>query len=50
MTFPRVAWCGVAVIALHNAEEALTIPTWLPPRLAELEAPRSAGAYSILVL
>ncbi len=22
---------GVAVIALHNTEEALTIPTWLPP-------------------
>ena len=38
MTFPRVAWCGVAVVALHNAEEALTIPTWLPPRLARLDA------------
>jgi Protein of unknown function with HXXEE motif len=38
VTFPRVAWCGVAVVALHNAEEALTIPTWLPPRLARLEA------------
>jgi len=86
VTFPRVAWCGVAVVALHNAEEALTIPTWLPPRLACLEAefgiqplaadsgrlysglavatlvpliwvaiasrgaPRSIGAYSILVL
>lgn len=77
---------GLAVVALHNAEEALTIPTWLPPRLARLQvefgiqplaadvgrlyvglvvvtlvpafwvaiaslgAPRSAGAYSILVL
>ena len=86
MTFPGIAWCGVVVIALHNAEEALTIPRWLPARLAELEArfriqpaaadtdrlylglvmatllpalwiaiasrsaPRSAGAYSILVL
>jgi hypothetical protein len=84
--FPKVAWCGVAVVALHNAEEALTIPTWLPPRLARLEAefgiqplaadsarlysglaaatlipliwvalasrsaPRSIGAYSIIVL
>jgi hypothetical protein len=38
VTFPRVAWCGVAVVALHNAEEALTIPSWLPPRLARLEA------------
>ncbi len=38
MTFPGVAWCGVAVVALHNTEEALTIPTWLPPRLARLEA------------
>ncbi len=38
MTFPRAAWCGVAVVALHNAEEALTIPNWLPPRLARLEA------------
>jgi len=27
----------MAVVALHNAEEALTIPTWLPPRLAQLE-------------
>lgn len=86
MTFPALAWRGIAVVALHNAEEALTIPTWLPPRLAQLEAqfgiqplaadpgrlylglalatlipalwvamacrsaPRSAGAYSILVL
>ena len=86
VTFPRAAWCGVAVVALHNAEEALTIPTWLPPRLAKLEvefriqpwaadsgrlywglvaatlipaiwvaiasrgAPRSIGAYSIIVL
>jgi len=38
MTFPRAAWCGLAVVALHNGEEALTIPTWLPPRLAQLEA------------
>jgi uncharacterized protein with HXXEE motif len=38
VTFPRVAWCGVVVVALHNAEEAVTIPTWLPPRLATLEA------------
>jgi hypothetical protein len=81
-----MAWYGLVVIALHNAEEALTIPTWLPPRMAQLEAqfqirplaavpgrlyvglvlatvlpalwvaaasrsaPRSAGAYSILVL
>jgi hypothetical protein len=37
-TFPRVARWGVVVVALHNAEEALTIPTWLPPRLSELEA------------
>lgn len=86
MTFPRVAWCGLAVVAFHNGEEALTIATWLPPRLAQLEAqfriqplaadpgrlyvglvvatlipalwvamafrspPRSAGAYSIIVL
>jgi hypothetical protein len=32
-----LARCGIAVIALHNAEEAATIPTWLPPRLAMLE-------------
>jgi hypothetical protein len=37
MTFPRVARWGLAVIAAHNAEEAITIPTWLPPRLHELE-------------
>ena len=86
MTFPRLAWCGLAVVALHNAEEAFTIPTWLPPRLQQLDAefgiqplaadtrrlypgllmatlipaiwvamasraaPRSIGAYSIMVL
>jgi hypothetical protein len=86
MTFAKLAWCGVLVVALHNAEEAVTIPTWLPRRLAQIEsqfgirplaaapgrlyfglalatlvplawvalasrsAPRSAGAYSILVL
>ena len=86
MTFPRLACWGLLAVALHNAEEALTIPSWLPPRLARLEAeygirplaadsgrlywglvaatvipliwvaiasrgaPRSAGAYSILVL
>ena len=86
LTFPRLAWWGLAVLALHNAEEGLTIPAWLPSRLAELEGrfgirplaietgrlyvglvivtvvpaiwvalthrsrPRSAGAYSILVL
>jgi hypothetical protein len=38
MTFRQAAWWGLAVIALHNGEEALTIPTWLPPRLAQLEA------------
>ena len=38
MTFRTLAWCGLAVVALHNAEEAFTIPTWLPPRLAQLEA------------
>lgn len=37
MTFSRLAWCGLVVVALHNAEEALTIPTWLPARLEELE-------------
>lgn len=36
--FRRAAWCGVAVVALHNAEEALTIPEWLPPRLSALAA------------
>ena len=36
--FRRAAWCGVAVVALHNAEEALTIPAWLPPRLSTLAA------------
>jgi predicted small integral membrane protein len=86
MTFPNLARCGLLVIALHNAEEAVAIPRWLPPRLAQIEArfgirplaaapgrlyvglvlvtvvpmawvalasraaPRSAGAYSILVL
>ena len=86
MTFPRLAWSGLAVVALHNAEEGLTIPRWLASRGAELEvlfhfrppaveparlyvglvlatvlpalwialvsraAPRSPGAYSILVL
>ena len=86
MTFPRLACSGLAVVALHNVEEALTIPTWFPPRMAQLEvqfrfqplaadprrlywglgaatllpalwvalafrsAPRSAGAYSIIVL
>jgi hypothetical protein len=29
---------GIGVVALHNAEEALTIPTWLPPRLAQLQS------------
>jgi hypothetical protein len=38
VTFPKVAWCGLAVIALHNLEEALTIPAWLPSRRAQLEA------------
>jgi uncharacterized protein with HXXEE motif len=37
MTFPRLARWGLAVVAAHNAEEAITIPTWLPPRLHELE-------------
>ena len=37
MTFPRLARWGLAVVAAHNAEEALTIPAWLPPRLHELE-------------
>jgi hypothetical protein len=86
MTFPRMACWGIAVVGLHNAEEALTIPTWLPARLAQLQAefriqplaadtgrlylglvlatvvpavwiaiasrsaPRTIGAYSILVL
>jgi hypothetical protein len=86
MTFPRIARWGLAVVSAHNAEEALTIPAWLPSRLHELEtrfgvrppltgsnlfyigvivatiipaiwvviasrsAPRSVGAYSILVL
>jgi uncharacterized protein with HXXEE motif len=86
VTFPKMARWGIGVVALHNAEEALTIPTWLPPRLAQLQsefriqplaassgrlyvglvlatvvpaiwvaaarrsAPRTAGAYSVLVL
>jgi predicted small integral membrane protein len=36
--FRRAAWCGVVVVALHNAEEALTILDWLPPRLSTLAA------------
>lgn len=86
MTFPRLAWWGLAVVALHNLEEALTLPAWFARHRAQLEAefqirplaaeparlfvglvlvtvipaiwvalasraaPRSAGAYSILVL
>lgn len=86
MTFPRLAWFGLAVIALHNAEEALTLPRWFALHRAQLEAefqvrplaadpgrlyvglvlvtvipavwvalasraaPRSVGAYSVLVL
>jgi hypothetical protein len=38
MTFARLARWGLAVIAAHNAEEALTIPAWLPSRLHDLEA------------
>ena len=38
VTFPKMARWGVAAVALHNVEEALTIPVWLPPRLAQLEA------------
>ena len=37
MTFTRLARWGVVVIALHNLEEALTMPHWLAPRLATLE-------------
>lgn len=84
--FPQLARYGLAAIALHNLEEALTMPAWLIPRLAYLDAqfgirplaedltrfypglvvatlvpalwiaiasraaPRSAGAYSILLL
>lgn len=84
--FQQLARYGLAAIALHNLEEALTMPAWLMPRLAQLEAqfgirplaedlsrfypglvvatlvpaiwiaiasraaPRSAGAYSILLL
>ena len=84
--FQQLARYGLAAIALHNLEEALTMPAWLIPRLAQLEAqfgirplaedlsrfypglvvatlvpaiwiaiasraaPRSAGAYSILLL
>jgi hypothetical protein len=86
MTFPRLARWGLAVVVAHNAEEAFTIPVWLPSRVHELEAkfgirppltdpglftigvivativpaiwvliasrsaPRSLGAYSIVVL
>jgi uncharacterized protein with HXXEE motif len=86
VTFPRLAWSGLAVVALHNAEEALTLPSWIALHRAQLEtefhlrplaaeparlyvglvlvtvipavwvalasraAPRSLGAYSILVL
>ncbi|HYN07380.1 MAG TPA: hypothetical protein VES67_08325 [Vicinamibacterales bacterium] len=38
MTFTRLARWGIVVIALHNLEEALTMPHWLAPRLAALEA------------
>src|ERR1051325_7469886 len=37
MTFTRLARWGLVGIAAHNAEEALTIPIWLPSRLHELE-------------
>ena len=37
MSLPRRSWLGVVVIAAHNAEEALTAPTWLQPRLPELQ-------------
>jgi Protein of unknown function with HXXEE motif len=36
MSLPGRSWLGVVVIAAHNAEEALTAPTWLQPRLPEL--------------
>jgi hypothetical protein len=36
MSLPGRSWVGVGVIAAHNAEEALTAPTWLEPRLPEL--------------
>ena len=36
MSLQGRSWLGVAVIAAHNAEEALTAPTWLQPRLPEL--------------
>lgn len=38
VTFPNMARWGVAIVALHNAEEALAIPVWLPSHLAQLEA------------
>jgi len=52
--FRRAAWCGVVVVALHNAEEALTIPDWLPPRLPTLAAdfgirPLAADAEQLYV-
>jgi hypothetical protein len=37
MSFTARSWLGVVVIAAHNAEEALTAPAWLPPRLPELQ-------------
>jgi hypothetical protein len=36
--FPQLARYGLAAIALHNLEEALTMPAWLAPRLTQLEA------------
>ena len=36
MRFTARSWLGVAVIAAHNLEEALTAPGWLQPRLPQL--------------
>jgi uncharacterized protein with HXXEE motif len=38
VTFPRLAWYGLAVIAAHNAEEALTLPGWFARHGARLAA------------
>ena len=36
LAFPRLLLCGTLVIALHNAEEALTMPSWMQRRLPEV--------------
>jgi hypothetical protein len=36
LPFPRLLRLGILVIALHNAEEALAMPSWLEGRLPEV--------------